>query len=48
MSFDAWLAQTVQWYRDNTDWTRRVMSGEYRDYYRKNYGWRDSAAAVAR
>jgi len=44
MTFDTGLAQTVRWYRDNAEWTRRVMSGEYRDYYQKNYGWRDSTA----
>ena len=38
--FDAGLAQTVQWYRNNSDWVSRVRSGEYREYYRKNYGWR--------
>ena len=42
MTFESGLAHTVQWYRDNTEWTRRVMSGEYREYYTKNYGWRDS------
>ena len=31
MAFDEGLAQTVQWYQDNPDWTRRVKSGEYRD-----------------
>ncbi|MBL8178229.1 MAG: dTDP-glucose 4,6-dehydratase [Bryobacterales bacterium] len=40
MPFDDGLALTVQWYRDNTDWVRRVKSGEYRDYYEKNYAQR--------
>ena len=40
MSFDEGLASVVQWYQDNRDWTRRVKSGEYREYYRNNYGWR--------
>ena len=40
------LAQTVQWYRDNADWTRRVRSGAYRDYYEKNYGWRGTETEV--
>jgi dTDP-glucose 4,6-dehydratase len=38
MTFEAGLAQTVAWYRDHADWTRRVKSGEYREYYDKNYG----------
>ena len=41
--FETGLARTVQWYRDNTEWTRRVRSGEYRDYYRTNYGWRGTS-----
>ena len=41
-TFETGLAQTVQWYRDNVDWTRRVRSGEYRAYYEKNYSWRDA------
>ncbi len=41
MTFETGLAQTVRWYRDNADWTRRVRSGEYREYYEKNYSWRD-------
>jgi dTDP-glucose 4,6-dehydratase len=43
MTFETGLAQTVQWYRSNLDWTRRVRSGEYREYYEKNYNWRDVA-----
>ena len=34
------LARTVKWYQDNQDWTARVRSGVYRDYYEKNYAWR--------
>jgi dTDP-glucose 4,6-dehydratase len=47
--FEVRLEQTVQWYRDNPDWLRRVRSGEYRDYYQQNYGWRavDPAALNA-
>jgi dTDP-glucose 4,6-dehydratase len=40
VTFEVGLALTVQWYRDHADWTRRVRSGEYREYYLKNYGWR--------
>ncbi len=35
ITFETGLAQTVQWYRDNPDWTRRVRSGEYREVLRK-------------
>jgi len=32
------LRATVEWYRANRPWTERVITGEYRDYYRKIYG----------
>ncbi len=44
--FDVGLARTVQWYRDHVDWTRRIRSGEYREYYLKNYGWRTATEAA--
>ena len=40
VSFDAGLAATVEWYRNNAAWIARVRSGEYREFYEKNYGWR--------
>jgi dTDP-glucose 4,6-dehydratase len=46
VTFEMGLAQTVRWYRDNPEWTRRVKSGEYREYYQKNYAWR-SISSVA-
>jgi dTDP-glucose 4,6-dehydratase len=48
MSFEQGLAATIQWYRDNAAWTSRVRSGEYREYYQKNYAWRNTAAVVTR
>jgi dTDP-glucose 4,6-dehydratase len=36
--FDAGLADTVAWYRDNRNWWEHVRSGAYRDYYEKQYG----------
>jgi dTDP-glucose 4,6-dehydratase len=47
MTFETGLARTVAWYREHTDWTRRVKSGEYREYYTRNYGFRDSAVPAA-
>ena len=38
MDFSTGLAETIAWYRANTAWTARVRSGEYRDYYEKQYG----------
>ncbi len=40
-SRSAWpdaLEETVAWYKDNPQWWQRVKSGEYRDYYAKQYG----------
>jgi len=32
------LERTVQWYRDNEEWWGPIRSGEYREYYEKQYG----------
>ena len=32
------LARTVEWYRENEWWWRPIRSGDYRDYYRRQYG----------
>ena len=37
MNFERGLDATVDWYRRNTEWTRRVKSGEYRQFYELNY-----------
>jgi dTDP-glucose 4,6-dehydratase len=38
--FDQWLKKTVRWYLENEDWWRKVKSGEYQRYYRRQYGKR--------
>src|SRR3984893_10058116 len=43
MEFEAGLARTVDWYRDNTAWVRAVKSGEYLTYYARNYENRQPA-----
>jgi dTDP-glucose 4,6-dehydratase len=40
VDFDAGLRQTVRWYRDNEDWWRPITSGEFREYYRRQYAHR--------
>src|SRR5580704_12985120 len=35
--FDQGLARTVDWYRRHTAWVARVRSGEYLNYYARNY-----------
>ncbi|HKX13000.1 MAG TPA: GDP-mannose 4,6-dehydratase, partial [bacterium] len=37
-SFETGLAKTVEWYLANLDWVRRVQSGEYREWMRRQYG----------
>jgi len=40
MDFEKGLAKTIAWYRANAAWVARVRSGEYRNYYERNYGGR--------
>ncbi|MBM5789683.1 dTDP-glucose 4,6-dehydratase [Candidatus Parcubacteria bacterium] len=37
MAFDDGLAQTVEWYRTNQPWVARCRSGEYQQYYQRQY-----------
>ena len=37
-SFESGLAETVDWYRENTWWWEPIRSGDYRDYYERQYG----------
>jgi dTDP-glucose 4,6-dehydratase len=37
-TWETGLAKTVQWYVDNQAWTDHVRSGEYREYYKRQYG----------
>jgi dTDP-glucose 4,6-dehydratase len=34
------LPETVAWYRDNRDWWAPIKSGEYLEYYRRQYAAR--------
>ena len=36
-AFEAGLLETVSWYRDHRDWWERIKSGEYREYYERQY-----------
>lgn len=36
-SFEQGLAETVAWYVTNTEWWMRVITGEYREYYKAMY-----------
>jgi dTDP-glucose 4,6-dehydratase len=36
--FEEGIERTVAWYRDNRDWWEPIRSGEYREYYERQYG----------
>lgn len=38
--FDTWLEKTIEWYRTHESWWRRVKSGEYQEYYKRQYATR--------
>jgi dTDP-glucose 4,6-dehydratase len=44
-SLAAGLAQTVRWYLDNESWWRDVVSGEYRQWYARQYAARQGQQA---
>lgn len=37
-SFEGGLDETIKWYIDNEKWWGRIISGEYKDYYKQQYG----------
>jgi len=39
-SFEQGLRDTIAWYRDNKEWVETIRSGEYRQYYERQYGGR--------
>jgi dTDP-glucose 4,6-dehydratase len=40
MPFEDGLRETVEWYRDHRDWWQPIKSGEYREYYARQYAER--------
>lgn len=36
-AFDEGLKRTIEWYRENEGWWQRIKSGEYRNYYERQY-----------
>ncbi len=43
-NFDEALAETVRWYVENQWWWRKIKSGEYMEFYRKQYEKRLASA----
>jgi dTDP-glucose 4,6-dehydratase len=39
-AFEDGLARTVEWYRTQREWWEPIKSGEYREYYERQYGAR--------
>lgn len=37
-TWETGLEKTIRWYAENTEWIRRARSGDYRDYYARQYG----------
>ncbi len=45
-TFEEGLAQTVRWYQQNAWWWRKIKTGEYLDYYKRQYAARLAVAGV--
>ncbi|AET57596.1 dtdp-d-glucose 4,6-dehydratase, rfbb [Paenibacillus terrae HPL-003] len=39
-SFETGIKETIRWYLDNKEWWTRIQTGEYQQYYAKQYGSR--------
>lgn len=37
VTFEEGLSQTIDWYLENEEWLKHVTSGEYQQYYKKQY-----------
>lgn len=37
LSFDEGIDMTIKWYVNNKEWAERCTTGEYLEYYKKNY-----------
>ena len=37
-NFDTGIKQTIEWYLENQDWWKHIISGEYSSYFDKMYG----------
>jgi dTDP-glucose 4,6-dehydratase len=45
LGFDEGLPRTVEWFIQNEEWWQAVRSGDWHDYYERQYGWRLAASA---
>lgn len=37
-TFETGIKETIQWYLDNRQWWENIISGEYQDYFKSQYG----------
>jgi dTDP-glucose 4,6-dehydratase len=37
VDFEQGMKATVEWYQNNRAWWQKIKSGEYLDYYKKQY-----------
>ena len=37
-NFDSGIDQTIKWYLENNNWLENVLSGDYQNYYKNQYG----------
>ena len=37
LQFEEGIVKTVRWYLDNSEWLKRITSGDYKEYYNKMY-----------
>ena len=37
VDFDAGIKHTINWYKNNKEWWQKIKSGEYRNYYSRQY-----------
>ena len=37
VSFEDGLKMTIEWYKNNESWWKKIKSGEYQKYYKENY-----------
>ena len=35
--FESGIADTIQWYLDNEDWWKNIISGDYQNYFEEMY-----------
>ena len=47
LTFEEGLRTTVEWYRENRAWWEPIKSGEFREYYERQYGARLSTSSPA-